>query len=138
MTKYVVGFYYVTNPNMVLLIEKNRPEWQKGLLNGVGGHIENDESAVEAMQREFFEEAGLKIIGWRGFLEISRQPDFHVSFFYFKGDRGEMNTIHARTDEKLSWHAVNRLPDTIIPNLAWIVPLSLEREIESPVIINYK
>jgi 8-oxo-dGTP diphosphatase len=138
VTKYVVGFYYVTHPNTVLLIRKKRPDWQKGLLNGVGGHVENDESDVAAMRREFEEEAGIDVIGWRAFLEIKREPGFHITFFYFKGDRDEMNHIHARTDEKLEWHAMTRLPDDIVPNLAWIIPLSLEREIEGPLIINYK
>lgn len=147
MTKYVCGFYYVTNPNTVLLIRKNRPIWQKGRLNGVGGHVNNDESPAEAMQREFEEEAGFKVIGWRPFLEIGRcgagreggcLDDFRVYFYYFKGSRDDMSKIQTKTDEVLEWHPMNMLPDDIVPNLAWIIPLSMEREVESPVMIRYK
>lgn len=44
----------------VVLIKKNRPEWQKGKLNGVGGKIENNETPLYAMIREFQEETGCK------------------------------------------------------------------------------
>lgn len=35
-TKYVVGFAFDLTLTMVALIRKNRPEWQMGLLNGIG------------------------------------------------------------------------------------------------------
>ena len=58
---YVVGFLF--NPDMteVVLIKKNRPDWQKGLLNGVGGKIESGEDPITAMIREFKEETGIKL-----------------------------------------------------------------------------
>src|SRR6185312_1913393 len=57
MKNYVVGFAF--NDNHVLLIEKKRPNWQKGLLNGLGGHIEDNEHPIDAMIREFEEECGI-------------------------------------------------------------------------------
>jgi 8-oxo-dGTP pyrophosphatase MutT (NUDIX family) len=44
----------------VLLVRKNRPEWQKGRLNLVGGKIEPGETPEEAAVRELYEEAGFK------------------------------------------------------------------------------
>ena len=38
---------------IVVLTHKNRPAWQAGKLNGVGGKIELLESPVAAMVREF-------------------------------------------------------------------------------------
>lgn len=49
----------------VLLIEKQRPEWQKGRLNGVGGKIEPGEADSSAMIREFAEETGLMTYGFQ-------------------------------------------------------------------------
>jgi 8-oxo-dGTP pyrophosphatase MutT (NUDIX family) len=53
----------VVDPNAthILLIEKNRPTWQAGLFNGIGGKLEEGETAVEAMARECLEETGLAI-----------------------------------------------------------------------------
>ena len=61
MQEYVVGFlfdedarrYHKTGHGNVVLIEKNRPAWQAGRLNGVGGHIEIGETPDEAISREF-------------------------------------------------------------------------------------
>lgn len=41
MKRYVAGFLFNKEGNQVALIEKQRPEWQKFQLNGIGGHIEN-------------------------------------------------------------------------------------------------
>jgi len=137
MTKYVVGFYFVQNPDTVLLIRKNRPQWQMGKLNGIGGHVELNESPVEAMRREFEEEAGLDVLAWKPFLEIGGH-DYYLYCYMYKGSRDEMGKIHAVTDEKLEWHPAKSLPENIIPNLAWIVPLALEKELEKPVLVTYK
>lgn len=55
MKRYVLGFCIDANLD-VLLIRKDRPEWQRGRLNGLGGHVEEGEAPSQAMQREFREE----------------------------------------------------------------------------------
>jgi 8-oxo-dGTP diphosphatase len=57
LKRYVLGFAF--NDNHVLLIKKNRPNWQKGAYNGLGGHIEGKEQPIEAMVREFEEECSI-------------------------------------------------------------------------------
>ena len=57
--RYVVGFLLNYDRTQVVLIRKNRPAWQAGHLNGVGGKIEMGETPIEAMTREFEEETGL-------------------------------------------------------------------------------
>lgn len=57
--RLVVGFVF--RGKEVVLILKNRPDWQAGRLNGVGGRVEAGESPKEAMVREFKEETGLYI-----------------------------------------------------------------------------
>jgi 8-oxo-dGTP diphosphatase len=58
MIKYVLAFIFDTNNN-IWLIEKQKPSWQKGKLNGIGGKIEEGETEDEAMYRELEEEAGV-------------------------------------------------------------------------------
>lgn len=57
---YVLGFLFTHDKRFVALIEKTKPEDQAGLLNGVGGKMDQgpDESPNEAMIREFREETG--------------------------------------------------------------------------------
>lgn len=61
MTKnYVLGFAFSRDGEEVVLIIKQKPDWQKGKLNGIGGKIEpEDESPLHAMIREFKEETGV-------------------------------------------------------------------------------
>jgi len=52
MQIFVLGFLFSPALDKVVLLRKNRPPWQKGYLNGVGGHVEQNESPLQAMNRE--------------------------------------------------------------------------------------
>lgn len=126
--KYVCGFLFSADRSRVLLIRKNRPAWQAGKLNGIGGKIEAfDESPLAAMRREFREEAGLDIAEWQEILTLTG-PDWHTHFYYAFGD---LSHAKAMTDESLETHEVASLPRDTIPNLHWIIPLMLDRERET-------
>lgn len=120
-TKWVVGFLFRKNKE-VALISKTHPAWQKGKLNGVGGKVNEGELPLEAMQREFLEEAGAKVSEWREFV-LLRLQDGDVHFFSAHGDYA----IQSMTEEKVAWHAladIGSLP--VISNLAWLIPLALD------------
>lgn len=99
MTKYVMGFMFDQRTNEVVLIRKNRPAWQAGKLNGVGGHIEEGETPSECMSREFLEETGVKIEPeqWAQFA-VMFDPAFEVYCFYAHGDSWLCRTT---TDEEV-------------------------------------
>jgi 8-oxo-dGTP diphosphatase len=127
-TQYVVGFLFKITKDFffldhyeVALLEKNRPEWQKGKFNGIGGHIENGETPLQAMKREFNEEAGVLLDSWEQYCTIY-YTDAIIHFFRcFDGD-GEINT---KTDEKVFWQPLEELGNNVIPNLHWLIPLAL-------------
>lgn len=60
--EYVLGIALSANRSKILLIRKINPEWQRGLLNGIGGKIEAGETPMQAMIREFTEETGVVTI----------------------------------------------------------------------------
>lgn len=69
---YVVGFLFDQELQRVALIRKNKPRWQAGLLNGIGGKIEiTDDNPHDAMFREFKEEAELCWSDWSYFAKMS-------------------------------------------------------------------
>ena len=123
MNKYVVGYLFNRDTNEVCLIHKNRPHWQKGRLNGVGGHIEAGESPAAAMTREFWEEAGECDIAWRQFLFVTG-TGYELYCFTAKSEGKNLNNIHTATDEIIGWYPVESLPQNILPNLKWIVPMA--------------
>src|SRR5947207_2773047 len=47
-----------SNEERVLLIMKDKPEWQKGFFNLVGGKVEDGETPEQAALRELKEETG--------------------------------------------------------------------------------
>jgi len=140
MKHYVVGFFFGPNHEDVLLIRKNRPEWQAGLLNGVGGHIEDKEIPVEAMTREFKEEAGLDIPEhrWTRVAILERKNVFELSVFWAWGSQEEMKSAKSMTDEKVEMVQTGDLRTRgVVSNLSWLIPLCLEEGLSLPVRIRY-
>jgi 8-oxo-dGTP diphosphatase len=121
---YVVGLLFRNDATEVALIDKTRPEWQRGRKNGIGGEIEPGETSLAAMEREFKEEAGASVSGWRMFCQLHHQ-DRVIYYFVAHGDY-QLTTM---TDEKVGWYEVAHLSSLpIIPNLKWLVPLALDKD----------
>ena len=122
MKKYVVGFAFDKPEKRVALMLKARPDWQRGLLNGIGGHVEPGESAIEAMMREWKEETGDPSPTWAVFAVLFGN-DFQVSFF--RTNLKEMHhMISCSKDEVIKIVGVSPLPKNIIPNLRWLIPMA--------------
>lgn len=67
--KYTICILFKSKEN-ILLIRKNKTIY-KGLLNGIGGKIEPNETPIEGAKREIFEETGMsniKNLTWLGTL----------------------------------------------------------------------
>lgn len=121
-TNWVAGLLFNTKGELAL-VTKTRPKWQAGKLNGPGGKINESESPVDAMRREFLEEAGVDISGWREFALLKVQ-DGQVHFFAAHGDY----EIKSMTDEQVGWFDISNLPTLpLINNLQWIIPLALDK-----------
>ncbi len=131
---FVLGFIHWHSS--VLLIEKNRPEWQAGLYNGLGGKIHPGENPLDAMIREVKEEAGVTTEGWRQFAELVLRDGGKVFCFELKM-QGNQTTANFRTmtDEKVVWCFINRLhPPLLVSNLQWLLGMALDTDRPSAVI----
>ncbi len=129
MKYYVNGFMYSKDKSKIVLIRKNKPEWQKGLLNGIGGKIEKNETPKMAIIREFEEETRVKTkdTDWKLFATINKETEYIIYFFFAFSDK----TFSAKTTEQeiVGIYEVNNLPKKIIPNLNRLIPLSIDKEI---------
>ena len=124
MTEYVAGFLFDRAAQTVTLIRKNRPEWQAGRLNGIGGHIEPGETPATAMRREFREEAGLDLDHWEHYATV--QGDWgRVWFFRAAVDHTTLMSLRPQTDETIEHISTRYLPGDVIPNLHWLIPLAM-------------
>lgn len=131
ISKYVVGFRFSDDLLDVVLLQKSHPEWQKGRMNGPGGKIEEGESAVAAMVREFEEETGLKTEPkeWRNYIGNSGKDTdgnmFDLAFFWSVGD---VKGCETKTDEKVCRYSVENINPhrmDLIENLTWLIPLAI-------------
>lgn len=127
---YVVGFLFSENYEDVVLIKKAKPEWQKGLMNGVGGKIElYDSSPAAAMTREFEEEAGVKIENWDEFMKLEGWNSV-IYFFRASGDITNVKTMENSGEEVVKikiYDLINQF-DQCVHNIRWIVPLALTND----------
>jgi len=121
--------------NQVLLIKKARPNWQAGRYNGVGGKIEADETPMQAMRREFKEEAGNMRQNWLPHFARLDSDDYVV--YCFVGFCGSLAKATSMTDEPVSWHHVNNLPSNTLQNVRWLIPLALDHENRGVVSVYY-
>lgn len=148
--EWVVGFLVDPETDSVLLIRKKRPAWMAGLLNGIGGKVEEGETPEEAMRREFFEEAGAIVSDWRHLVSMSAvtvedrsggitDNAGWIHFYAASWPLEVLTSCVAQTDETLEVYDVGDLISVqhplretwwlrsraMVPNLRWLLPLAV-------------
>jgi 8-oxo-dGTP pyrophosphatase MutT (NUDIX family) len=97
----VVGFAFRPDLDKVVLMQKARPDWQAGQLNGVGGRVKQGEEGVPAvaMQREFLEETGCVTSSfmWDRSQTITFPND--VMLFVYHTVLTDLHSVRSLTDE---------------------------------------
>lgn len=135
--KYVCGFAFSEDLQEVLLIKKKRPDWQKGLMNGIGGKIENvgdidlelEEFPIQAMIREFKEETGVELDKWYEFALIEGEG-YVVHFFMSVSNR--IFDAKDMTDEAIVRILVSELfkyKTLTLSNLQWLIPMAIDNSV---------
>jgi len=129
MKHYCLGFVFTENDDKILLLSKERPAWQKGLLNGIGGHVEEGETFPDAMIREGREEANL-YVDWTLIAHIGSSEwsmgCFRATDSYAVFNAPPVNDV----GEHLGSFAVRDIllgNLVTIPNLRWLVPMALQQ-----------
>lgn len=121
MMDYTAGFLF--HNGHVLLVQKTRPKWQAGLLNAIGGKLDDGEQPLVGMIREFKEETGINTDF--SHFATERGRDYTVHFF-----RSEWlynaPTVPITNDvgERLLWCPLPRIGMPMVGNLHWLIPLA--------------
>ncbi|SRR6266498_346577 len=126
--EYCVGFAFIRtlDGERVVLIRKKKPEWQNGLLNGVGGKVEDGETARQAMAREFSEEAGVhtRAEDWRSVTEMHFLDCVVYCFATVLPDLPSMTPRTMTREEIVVLREGSFIKSGMIPNLLWLVPMA--------------
>lgn len=125
--KYTLGFLFNKELTKVLLIHKQRPAWQKGMINGLGGKFENHESALECIAREVQEETNISTNpkSWIKYAELhSSKFAVDVMATIYSGPEADATN---NEDQPVEWFDIKDLPKNVMTNLTWLIPLALEK-----------
>lgn len=123
----------VFNFENVLLILKDRPVWQAGNFNGIGGKVEAGELPIDAMVRETFEETDLEIPAerWEHYCTM-KGPDFEVQFY--KAFLPWIRPWIQKTSEGLVSFPVNKLPANLVNSNRYLIPMAREKDMKKAII----
>lgn len=132
-TQYCLGFCFNDARDSVILMRKLRPDWQAGKLNGVGGKIEENEPADEAMMREFHEETGVMTHNrsWRQFATLLGD-DFAVYCYELSDSRAHDFVKTAGDEEVIKYHLKDSPPHEFVSNLHWLIPMAIDENYGRP------
>lgn len=134
---YVLGLAFDNEGNNVVLIKKNRPAFQAGLLNGVGGKVEPDEFGSHpsrAMVREFREETAVQTEAaeWKQ-IAVLNGEDYRIHVFT-AFDSWIYDHAMTNTDESIIKIPVSEIkekplsssdPIRFMDHVEWLVKLAL-------------
>ncbi|MGE3771080.1 MAG: NUDIX hydrolase [Bdellovibrionales bacterium] len=141
MQDYVAGFMFDATQQNVALIRmgEHKPPYLRGRLNAIGGKIENAETPVAAMVREFAEETGVPTTAdiWTTRVILTKPGVYRVHFFAASDDA----VRHVRSNEKEEVEVFSLQggdPVHLVPNLQWLIPLCLDPRVDAPVLITEK
>ncbi len=126
---YVLALLFTADLRRVVLIRKTRPAWQAGRVNGLGGKLLPGESPADAARREVREEAGVDVEGWT---EVVVWDDPVYRLHVMRAADDEAALARTAEDQEVFLADVRALPDEVIDNLRWLIPLALDREVELP------
>lgn len=156
MKNYVAGFMFSKDGENIALIVKNKPDWQKGLLNGIGGKVELQDmdfchgdaiynASLRAMVREFEEETGVTTHPeqWSLFVTLgshngnsnadatnghTQQYDEGWSVDFYRCFTDKVFHCKTITDEQIKVMEVSEaLCSKTIDNLKWLILLALDK-----------
>ena len=101
---------YVKNDNQVLLINKKQGIG-RGLINGPGGHIELEETAIEAAYREFEEETGYTTdnLEYVGTLNFQFKDGLSMRGYVYIGE-GAKGQLRDNEEATPFWCPIDALP----------------------------
>ncbi len=106
--------------NEILLLRRFNTGYEDGNYSVVAGHLDSDETFLQAMIREAKEEAGidLKPADLQVIHVMHRKcPNEERIDFFIKANKweGEPKIIESEKCDDLQWFSINALPDNIIP-----------------------
>jgi len=115
----VAVYLFLIKDNKILLSRRFNTGWMDGNYSLISGHLDGNETVSEAMIREAFEEAKIKIKkeDLIPATVIDRKSDEEYIDFFFVVNKwdGKIEIGEVEKCDDLSWFPIDKLPDNLLP-----------------------
>ena len=106
--------------NMILLLRRFNTGFADGCYGLVAGHVDGDETILEAMSREALEEAGITINPeWLNIVQVMyrKKPEEMRIDYFLVTEKWEGNISNCEPDkcDDVSWFPCDELPSKMVP-----------------------
>jgi 8-oxo-dGTP diphosphatase len=129
---FVLALLYSADHRQMVLMRRTRPAGQAGRVNALGGKLLPGESVAAAARREVREECGVDVSEWG---EVLVWEDAEYVMHVMRGDSEKVHEARTLEDQEVFLAEVNALPDNVIDNLRWLVPLALDADVAFPIMV---
>ncbi len=108
---------FLIKDNKILLLRRANTGYEDGNYSVPAGHLDGNEKATDAMNREALEEAGITPVDLRVVHIMHRKSkDERIDFFLTAKDwTGDLHIAEPEKCDDLSWFPIDNLPPNIIP-----------------------
>ena len=129
---FVACYVLLIKGSKVLLLKRQNTGFEDGNYSLIAGHVESNESILDAIIREAHEETGIKIdrddLFFHRVIHRKGSDRIYIDFF-FTCCRWEGTPINQEPSKcaELTWADINKLPENVIPYVKQVIK-SLDKE----------
>lgn len=132
MIIYTLGFAFSKDLSRLLLLKKNHPGWQSGLLNGIGGKVNSDSLSASSIELQAKNQLGIKLINWKRVAWIEKLKkttlndySYIIHIFAIASDK----IFEAKSDTEVIHRVAPMHPiwfeEKVVPDLRYLIPMSI-------------
>lgn len=119
----VAVFIILIREDKILLSRRLNTGWQDGNYGLPSGHLEANETLIEAMERETEEETGIKLDpNDIRFVQTMHYKSIYIHFYFTaKSWTGEPQNMEPDKCDDLDWFPLTALPQNIVPHVKFAI-----------------
>ncbi len=107
----------------ILLGRRFNTGWQDGNYGLPSGHLEPEESMMEALLRETREETGIQLkLEDVQFVHVMHRKSIYIDFFFVSKDwMGDPQLMEKDKCDDMQWFSLDDLPENIVPSVKFAI-----------------
>lgn len=120
-------YLILVRDSKILLARRFKTGWMDGKYSLIAGHLDGNEGVFDAMLREAFEEAGIKIQkkDLKPVKVLHRMSSDRMEYmdFFFIAEKweGEPKIMEPNKCDDISWFPINDLPKNTLPHVREVI-----------------